>query len=61
MSQSNAAALIGCKSDNRGAFGEATMTELLVAIGLLAGVVAALAIGVWLGSITRSADEPSLS
>jgi hypothetical protein len=34
------------------------MTELLVAIGLIAGVVAAHDIGFWLGSLTRSADEP---
>jgi hypothetical protein len=33
------------------------MTELLVALGLIAGVVAAHAIGFWLGSLTRSADE----
>ncbi len=34
------------------------MTELLVATGLIAGVVAAHEIGFWLGSLTRSADEP---
>ena len=34
------------------------MTELLVAMGLLAGVVAAHEIGFWLGSLTRSTDEP---
>jgi len=34
------------------------MTELVVAIGLIAGVVAAHEIGFWLGSLTRSADEP---
>jgi len=34
------------------------MPELLVAIGLIAGVVAAHEIGFWLGSLTRSADEP---
>jgi hypothetical protein len=34
------------------------MTELLVALGLIAGVVAAHEIGFWLGSLTRSADEP---
>src|SRR5262245_24974577 len=34
------------------------MTELLVAMGLIAGVVAAHEIGFWLGSLTRSADEP---
>ena len=33
------------------------MTELLVAMGLIAGVIAAHAIGFWLGSLTRSADE----
>ena len=33
------------------------MTELLVALGLIAGVVAAHEIGYWLGSLTRSADE----
>src|SRR5215468_4136471 len=34
------------------------MTELLVALSLIAGVVAAHEIGFWLGSLTRSADEP---
>src|SRR4051795_7492962 len=34
------------------------MTELLVALGLIAGVVAAHEIGFWLGSLARSADEP---
>jgi hypothetical protein len=34
------------------------MTELRVALGLIAGVVAAHEIGFWLGSLTRSADEP---
>jgi hypothetical protein len=34
------------------------MTELLVAVGLIAGVVAAHEIGFWLGSLTRSADDP---
>src|SRR5215510_9827 len=34
------------------------MTELLVAMGLIAGVVAAHEIGFWLGSMTRSADDP---
>jgi hypothetical protein len=34
------------------------MTELLVALGLIAGVVAAHEIGFWLGSLTRSADDP---
>ena len=34
------------------------MTELLVALGLIVGVVAAHEIGFWLGSLTRSADEP---
>src|SRR5215471_18964201 len=34
------------------------MTELLVALGLIAGVVASHEIGFWLGSLTRSADEP---
>jgi hypothetical protein len=33
------------------------MTELLVALTLIAGVVAAHEIGFWLGSLTRSADE----
>ncbi|HEY2534005.1 MAG TPA: hypothetical protein VGJ20_39800 [Xanthobacteraceae bacterium] len=33
------------------------MTELLVAMGLIAGVVGAHEIGFWLGSLTRSADE----
>ena len=34
------------------------MTELLVTFGLIAGVVAAHDIGFWLGSLTRSADDP---
>jgi hypothetical protein len=34
------------------------MTELLVAMGLIGGVVAAHEIGFWLGSMTRSKDEP---
>ena len=34
------------------------MTELLVAMGLIAGVVATHEIGFWLGSLTRSKDEP---
>jgi hypothetical protein len=34
------------------------MTELLVAAGLIAGVVAAHEVGFWLGSLTRSKDEP---
>src|SRR5499427_10839719 len=34
------------------------MTELLIAIGLIAGVVASHEIGFRLGSLTRSADEP---
>jgi len=33
------------------------MTELLVALSLIAGVVAAHEIGFWLGSLTHSADE----
>jgi hypothetical protein len=33
------------------------MTELLVALGLIAGVVAAHELGFWLGSLTRSTDE----
>ncbi len=40
------------------AFRGAPMTELLVALGLIAGVVAAHEIGFWLGSLTRSDDEP---
>jgi hypothetical protein len=39
-------------------FTEARMTELPVALGLVAGVVGAHEIGFWLGSLTRSADEP---
>src|SRR6476660_2565676 len=39
-------------------FRGAPMTELLVALGLIAGVVAAHEIGFWLGSLTRSTDEP---
>jgi len=35
------------------------MTELLVALGLIAGVVAVHELGFWLGSLIRSADEPS--
>ncbi len=34
------------------------MSELLVALGLIAGIVAAHEIGFRLGSLTRSADEP---
>jgi hypothetical protein len=34
------------------------MTELLVAIGLVAGVGASHEIGFWLGSVTRSDDAP---
>jgi hypothetical protein len=34
------------------------MTELLAALGLIAGLVGAHEIGFWLGSLTRSADEP---
>jgi len=33
------------------------MTELLIAMGLIAGLVAAHEIGFWIGSLTRSADE----
>ena len=33
------------------------MTELLLALGLLAGVVASHGLGFWLGSLTRSTDE----
>jgi hypothetical protein len=42
----------------RNAFREARMTELLIAMGLIAGLVAAHEIGFWLGSLTRSADDP---
>jgi len=34
------------------------MIEVLLALGLMAGIVAAHEIGFWLGSLTRSADEP---
>lgn len=34
------------------------MTELLVAFGLIAGIVAAHEVGFWLGVLTRSVDEP---
>ena len=34
------------------------MTELLLALGLIAGGVASHGLGFWLGSLTRSADEP---
>jgi hypothetical protein len=34
------------------------MTELLVALGLIAGIIATHEIGFWLGSRTRLADEP---
>lgn len=34
------------------------MLELIVVAGLIAGVAAAHEIGFWLGSLTRSADEP---
>jgi hypothetical protein len=33
-------------------------TELLIAIGLIAGFVAAHEIGFWLGALTRSTDDP---
>src|SRR5262245_63414258 len=38
--------------------GGTQMTELLVALGLLAGVVVAHELGFWLGSLIRGADEP---
>jgi hypothetical protein len=41
-----------------GAFGEATMNELLVAMALIGGVVAAHEIGFWLGLLRHTADEP---
>jgi hypothetical protein len=34
------------------------MSELLIALGLIAGIVAAHEVGFWLGSLIRSADEP---
>src|SRR5205814_3696599 len=34
------------------------MTELLIAMGLIAGLIATHEIGFWVGSLTRSADEP---
>ena len=34
------------------------MTELLVALGLIAGVVAAHELGFWVGSLISGADEP---
>ena len=34
------------------------MTELLVAMGLIVGVVAAHEIGFWLGLLRRKTDEP---
>ena len=34
------------------------MTELLIALGLIGGVVAAHEVGFWLGSLVRSADDP---
>jgi hypothetical protein len=34
------------------------MTELLVALGLIVGVISVHEIGFWLGSLTGSADEP---
>ncbi len=37
------------------------MTELLVAIGLIAGVIGAHEMGFWLSSLTHSADEPLAS
>ena len=33
------------------------MTELLIAVGLIGGVVAAHELGFWLGSLDRSADD----
>jgi hypothetical protein len=41
-----------------GAFGEARMTELLAAMGLIGGIIAAHEISFWLGSLRRTADEP---
>jgi hypothetical protein len=34
------------------------MTEILVALGLIAGVVGSHEVGFWLGALNRSADEP---
>ena len=34
------------------------MNELLVAVGLIVGVIAAHEIGFWLGSLKRKTDEP---
>jgi hypothetical protein len=34
------------------------MTELLIALGLIGGIVAAHELGFWLGSLLRSADDP---
>ena len=34
------------------------MTELLIAVGLIGGVVAPHELGFWLGSLVRSADDP---
>src|SRR5262249_2192312 len=34
------------------------MTELLIAMGLIAGLVVAHEIGFWIGSLTRSTDDP---
>jgi hypothetical protein len=39
-------------------FGGPLMTEFLIAVGLIAGVSAAHELGFWLGSHTRSTDEP---
>jgi hypothetical protein len=39
-------------------YGDATMNELLVAVGLIAGVIAAHEIGFWIGSLKRKTDEP---
>lgn len=33
------------------------MQELLIALGLVAGIVAAHELGFWVGTLTRSADD----
>jgi len=50
--------LICWKSGSLQIFEEAAMTELLVAISLIAGIVVSHEIGFWLGSLGRKADEP---
>jgi hypothetical protein len=46
-----------CAAGLSRALTEATMTEFLIALGLVGGFIVAHEIGFWLGSLTRSADD----